>query len=656
MDFFQAQDTARGRTRLLVVLFSAAVAAIIIAIYAVVHLALGPGPGAPIDPLLLTLVAVVTIVLVSAGSGARTMQLRKGGGVVAEMLGGRRVSPGTSDEHERRLVNVVEEMAIASGMSVPAIYVLDGEDGINAFAAGYTLDDAAVAVTRGALHSLNRSELQGVIAHEFSHILNGDMRLNIRLIGLLYGILLLAIVGRGLLRGGAMRGGRRGRGGGGAQAAAIGIGLIVVGYIGVFFGRLIQAAVSRQREYLADASAVQFTRDADGLAGALKKIGGLSAGSRIVDHHAAEASHLFFANGMARPFATLFATHPPLADRIHRLDPSFEGKPARRRRAPTAGAAGTAFATPPLEPVRVSGERAATSSIAAPAGAAAAVPPGITAPGLIGSIGTPGPEHIAYAHQLIDSLPRAVIDAAHDATGAQALLCALLLPDPAAVADAARAAVVELGGEDMARHALELAAEVKRAGEAARLPLLDLLMPALRELPGERRTAVQRAAERLMRADGRIDMFELALYHVLGRQLAQDRNMAAARGGERSIAALRHEAQLVLSAVAWSGARDATAARAAFAEGAANLGDVGRVLNLAERGQIRIAAVDDALERLRGAAAGVRRRVVEACTHVVAHDGHVQLRETEILRAVSEALDCPMPPPPITRPAAGAPA
>ncbi|HSJ06056.1 MAG TPA: M48 family metallopeptidase, partial [Longimicrobiales bacterium] len=316
MDFFQAQDTARSRTRTLVVLFVAAVVAIIAAVYTVVHMVLGPGPGAGIDLPLLLLVATLTTGLVAAGSTARTLQLRQGGGRVAELLGGRRVRPDSTDEAERRLINVVEEMSIAAGTPVPAIYVLDHEAGINAFAAGYTVDDAAVAVTRGTLETLNREELQGVIAHEFSHILNGDMRLNIRLMGLLFGILLLAIVGRGLIHSGARGGrGRRG-GGGGGQVAVLGLALILVGYIGVFFGRLIQAAVSRQREYLADAAAVQYTRNPEGLAGALSKIGNASAGSRLYDHHAQEAGHLLFANGVGSGFISLMATHPPLDERI----------------------------------------------------------------------------------------------------------------------------------------------------------------------------------------------------------------------------------------------------------------------------------------------------------------------------------------------------
>src|SRR5690606_28971990 len=250
---------------------------------------------------------------------------RQGGSVVAGLLGGLPVNPATDDPDERRLVNVVEEMAIASGVPVPAIYVLPGEESINAFAAGYGVHDAAVAVTRGALKHLTRDELQGVIAHEFSHILNGDMRLNIRLIGLLHGLLLLALIGRVLLRSGGRSRGRRKEKGGSVQVALIGLGLVLLGYIGVFFGKLIKAAASRQREYLADAAAVQFTRNPEGIAGALKKIGALGAGSRIVHPRAEELSHLYFASGLRSSFAGLFATHPPLVERIRRIDPSFSG-------------------------------------------------------------------------------------------------------------------------------------------------------------------------------------------------------------------------------------------------------------------------------------------------------------------------------------------
>jgi Zn-dependent protease with chaperone function len=655
MDFFAAQDSARTRSRTLVALFVLAVAAIIAAVYTLVHALVTPGYGQPVDPMTLLAVSGGIILLVTIGSAMRTSQLRRGGAAVAEMLGGRRVLPGSGDELERRLINVVEEMAIASGTPVPAIFVLDNEPGINAFAAGYTLDDAAVAVTRGALETLSRDELQGVVAHEFSHILNGDMRLNIRLIGLLFGILLLAVVGRGLLRGGAMsgRGGRRGRGGGGgAQVAAIGFGLIAVGYIGVFFGRLIQAAVSRQREYLADSAAVQFTRDPTGIAGALRKIGAAATGSRIHDHHAAEASHLFFANGISRPFATLMATHPPLPDRIRRLEAGGPGS-AGEGSAPAAaasrvpGAAGAAS---------FAGAAAGVGSGAASRRPPAAVSSADTGPGAAGAtlmadIGAPRAEHVAYAHRLLASLPAEVLAAAHDAEGAQALLFALLRSGDAAALRIQEHAVHSLGGNEAVQRATQLATLIEPLGAAVRLPLLDILLPALRTLPAEARRQLRSTAEALVKADGRVDMFELAVLHVLGRQLAEGRNAAAAADAVHSLQSVRAELELVLSAVVWSGAHEEAAAQAAFAEAAGTLPQV-RGLTIRPRGDIEVGTIDRALARLRSGIPAIRRRVLDACAHAVAHDGQVRIQEAELLRAVSEALDCPMPPALVAPPAA----
>jgi Zn-dependent protease with chaperone function len=650
MDFFGAQDAARVRSRTLVLLFAAAVVAIIIATYVIVHIALRQGVHGPIDFGLLAIVAFGTGLLVAAGSGFRTMQLRQGGTVVAELLGGRRIRPNTTDPNERRLVNVVEEMAIASGTPVPAIYVMDAEEGINAFAAGYTLNDAAVAVTRGTLETLSRDELQGVIAHEFSHILNGDMRLNIRLIGLLYGILLLAVIGRGLLHAG---GGGRGRRDGGGQIALVGIGLIVIGYLGVVFGRLIQAAVSRQREYLADAAAVQFTRDPDGIAGALKKIGGLATGSRIRDHHAQEAGHMFFANGLSRSFSSLFATHPPLSDRIKRVDPRFDGKypPVERRAAPEPEEPRRPEPrrAPPI-PIPVLGETLGPALGGVGDAAGAAVGGTGAAGGLLGlllieSIGAPRAEHIAFARELLASLPAEVRDAAHDPDGAQHLLCALLLHhDDARVMAAQREAIAAHGGAAAVERVAALAAQVQPLGHAARLPLLDLLLPALHELSPAQRHSVRETVERLIRADERVDMFELALYHVLTRQLREPAEHDAAAGEHvHSFAPLRAEVQATLSAVAWSGADDEADALAAFNAAARTLPETVGRLELVAREAVGITSINRALDRLRGATPALRRRFLEACTYAAAHDGRIHTQEAELLRAVAEAMDCPIP-------------
>jgi Zn-dependent protease with chaperone function len=634
MDFFQAQESARSRSRTLVFLFVAAVVAIIATIYAVVHMTMGPGLAGGIDLGLLAIVAFGTTLLVTAGSAFRTLQLRQGGSKVAEMLGGRRVRPNTTDEAERRLVNVIEEMAIASGTPVPAIYVMDNEQGINAFAAGYTPDDAAIAVTRGTIAHLNRDELQGVIAHEFSHVLNGDMRLNIRLIGLLFGILLLAVVGRVVIYGG---GGGRSRREGGGQAALIGLALIVVGYVGVFFGKLIQAAVSRQREYLADAAAVQFTRNPDGIAGALKKIGG--AGSRLTNPHAQEASHLFFATGLRSSMVGLLATHPPLPDRIRRIDPAFDG---RFPKLPSADAVLLA---------RGGIEGAEHEGIAGFAGAEGQRRGETASSGaaLMASIGAPQPEHVDYASRLLRSVPASVRDAAHDPEGASALLFALLLHDGGPAASAQLNAIRVFGGDGLPPRVQELARLTRPLGPAARLPLLDVLLPALRggELSPDQGRRVYGTAQALVAADGRMDMFELAMLHVLGRQLAAGERgyEAAERGSEvHSLPPLRPQIEAVLTTLAWSGVDDAGAAAGAFAAGAASLPELAGRLTIRARDAVSLEEIDEALGRLRAAAPGVRRRIIAACVHTVAHDDLVDVEEAELLRALAEALDAPMPP------------
>ena len=678
MDFFEAQESARSRSKLLMVLFALAVFAIIITVYAVAHFVIGPGSAAIVDWKLFLGVAAVVGLVVGAGSGVRTMQLRQGGPRVAEMLGGRRVRTDTSDPAERQLMNVVEEMAIASGTPVPAVFVLDGESGINAFAAGYTLDDAAVAVTRGTITNLTRDELQGVIAHEFSHILNGDMRLNIRLIGLLFGILLLAIAGRFLLHSG---GGRRSssKDNGAAQIALIGVALLVVGYLGVFFGRLIQSAVSRQREYLADAAAVQFTRNPEGLAGALKKIGGV-AGSRVTNHHAQEASHLFFASGLKGSMFSLLATHPPLDDRIRRIDPSFDGVyPVRnpdvaadRILAETSpgllagmsnlsGMLETGVVPPssgalnsPL-PGMDHGNFARADALSAIAIAAlgkertGATDQGRSGSEIIATIGAPQREHVDLAARFLEELPQPLYDAAHDPDGAVALLFALLVhPDDRPGVEARQAEVLDIaGGHSLREHVRQLEPDVAALRESFHLPLLDLLLPAVRELSPDQAVATFNTAEALVEADGRLDLFELALLNVLSRQLRAAES--ARTGGSRKVRPirkveeLRSEIAMILSAVAWHGADSYNSALMAFDAARSQLPRELSSISLEKRNSATLREVHASLERLRMASMPVRRLVLKACADAVTHDGKVHVAEAILLRAVAEAVECPIP-------------
>ncbi|MDX1550562.1 MAG: M48 family metallopeptidase, partial [Lysobacter spongiicola] len=321
MNFFEQQAAARRASNRLVLLFALAVVGLVLAVDAAVWFVVGP------DPQALIFAAVATVAVVGLGSLYRMATLGGGGEAVALQLGGTPVPDDPQDLDLKRLRNVVEEVSIASGVPMPALFVLEHDAGINAFAAGYSTSDAVIAVTRGALDRLNRDELQGVVAHEFSHVLNGDMRLNLRLVGVLFGIAMISLIGSKVLRFGAFSGRGRGRGGGaGAPILVAAIAALVIGYIGLFFARMIRAGVSRSRERLADASAVQFTRQTAGLAGALKKIGGLPDGSHLSQRaDAEEVSHMLFGEGLAfnGVFGRWLATHPPLVERIQALEPGF---------------------------------------------------------------------------------------------------------------------------------------------------------------------------------------------------------------------------------------------------------------------------------------------------------------------------------------------
>ena len=429
MDFFEHQDKARKNTKVLVVYLVIAVVCIIASVYlASLLIFYGANvkqqqPGVPPpelvlwDPKLFLYVVLGTLGVVIIGSLYKTAVLAKGGSAVAESLGGRLLNPNTTHPDERKLRNVIEEMAIAAGVPVPKIYVLDEENGINAFAAGHTPGDAAIGVTRGCMTLLNRDELQGVIGHEFSHILNGDMRLNLRLMGIIFGILCLAVIGRVLIY---SRGGRDRN-----PLKRPGLALIVIGAIGVFFGWLIQAALSRQREFLADASAVQFTRNPAGLSGALQKIGG--AGSQVESAHAGEASHMFFGNGLGKPFLGALATHPPLDERIRAIDPGWDGefKTASVKAVETEssrGSAKPAFSRSSLPSIPgLPGAQARDAGFATNAVVMGAVLP---------NLGKPTPLHLRYAEALRNSFSDRVQSAAHEPLAATALIYAMLLsPD-----------------------------------------------------------------------------------------------------------------------------------------------------------------------------------------------------------------------------------
>jgi Zn-dependent protease with chaperone function len=623
MDFFGHQEQAQRSSRRLVWLFAAAVLGIVATLYAIavglLTVADQRTMQGPIHWPLLLAVAAGTLSIVGLASLVKTAQLRSGGAHVAKMLGGRELDADPKDPKERLLRNVVEEMAIASGVPVPTIFVLDREAGINAFAAGWSPTDAAVAVTRGALDAFDRDELQGVIAHEFSHVFHGDMRLNIRLMGVLFGIVCIAALGRIVLH--ATRHSRGDKKGGTAAILLFGLAMVVVGYLGVLFARLIQAAVSRQREYLADASAVQYTRNPRGIGLALARIGGI--GGRLQSARTEEASHMLFADGMKR-FAAGFATHPPIEERIERVLPGFR-KQLLKAKDPVAAVA----ATP----------APAVAGAAGFAGAGRRTTP----EALVQSVGDPGARHVEAARAMLAELPLALRLAAHEPDDAAALALALLLDRD----DAARhrqSALLKEGGGDVA-HAVHVRFdEVRSLPRQHALPLLELAMPALRRLPTQARADLRRRARALALADGRISPAEFGLLKLLERHLLLD-GEAPPRPRNRPTGLVERAADacFVLSVLAHVGAGgDPARAERAFAAGLQALATSGDWRLQPEPPSLhpRFDAAIDALATLSPLG---KRNLLLACAKTAAVDGTIDADEADLLRTLGELWDCPVP-------------
>ena len=663
MDFFEAQERARKRTHRLVLLFVLAVAGTILASYAAAIILVqqmsdrsarrdrhstyyysdGTAPFRYWDPKVFAGVALGTLAVVGFASLFKWSQMRQGGSAVAEMVGGRPVDPKTTNFKERQLLNVVEEMSIASGIPMPAVYVLDEEPGLNAFAAGLTTSDAAVTVTRGTLDKLTRDELQGVIGHEFSHILNGDMRLNVRITAIVFGILVIGLLGRGILqslgRGRVSGGGKKG--GGIAVILAIGLALMIIGYIGYFFGRLIQAAVSRQREFLADASAVQFTRNPGGITGALKKIGGYVLGGNIVDSHGAEIGHFFFAQAFKSNFGGLWATHPPLAERIRAVDPQWDGKlyepeeivDIKHESSAIAGfGGGQRFA--PDETLRRVHE---AQPDLPPPRTFVSVP--FKPVAVVADVGALTEAHFRHAQLLLDSIPTRLREATRDPDMAQVLVYGLLLDGTKDERDRQQSLVEKHAGPEAATALAGLRSALSLLDPLSRLPLLQIALPALRLLKGAALDRFFTTLDELVHADGRVTPFEYALQKMLLSQLALAQTPSQ-RVQFDSFDAVRGEIAVVLSALSHLSAKDSAAA---FAEGAAQIPVIRDQLMLLPPDASGLEQVDAALDKLSASSLPIKQRVLVAAGHVIAADGTVTVEEGELYRAFAATLGCPMP-------------
>ena len=617
MNFFEHQEASRKKTVQLVFLMIIAVFVIIGCVYAAVmavfytqDIKTGGGPVAWFDPSVFSAVALAVLTLVVGGSTVKLIALRRGGDYVAESMGGRPLHPETKDPKEKQLMNVIDEMALASGIAAPTAYVLDQEQGMNAFAAGDNPTNAVVAVTRGCLNQLSRDELQGVVAHEFSHILNGDMRLNLRLIGMISGIMVLASAGRIVLRSTSRN--RKNNG----PILMLGLLLLIIGYAGVFVSRIIQSAVSRQREFLADASAVQFTRNPSGIAGALKKIGGFSKGSIVHAPAAQEASHLFFSSAIA----TLFATHPPLPERIRRIDPGFSGE--------FAAIPETAASFGDETPIAAFSDATHTSQMD---------------PGQVTeSVGTIDPDQVRYGAMLLQAIPAAIRRELSDPMGASSVVLALLFSSDDHEKTLQTEGIRQLFPEERISHILGLDATLKGLDPGLRLPLVDLAMPMLHRMSSQQMETFRQAMKTLAETDGRLNFFEFAIGLIIAVRLERQPRKLGGRYGFKSIEPLMDDAAALISKLALEGHHDPAHAQKAFAAAMGQIpGNRAETLSMSDPS---FSTVEIAISRLAAATPGVKKTILDACAHCVLFDRTVSIEETEMLRAVAYALELPLPP------------
>ncbi|MDO9265318.1 MAG: M48 family metallopeptidase [Desulfosalsimonadaceae bacterium] len=614
MNFFEHQEESRKKTVQLVFLMIIAVFTIIGCVYAAVMAVFYTQDiktAAWFDPSVFSAVALAVLTLVIGGSIVKLIALRRGGDYVAESMGGRPLHPETKDPKEKQLMNVIDEMALASGIAAPTAYVLDQEQGMNAFAAGDNPTNAVVAVTRGCLNQLSRDELQGVVAHEFSHILNGDMRLNLRLIGMISGIMVLASAGRIVLR----STGRSRKNNG--PILMLGLLLLIIGYAGVFVSRIIQSAVSRQREFLADASAVQFTRNPSGIAGALKKIGGFSKGSIVHAPAAQEASHLFFSSAIA----TLFATHPPLPERIRRIDPGFSGE----------------FAAIP-ETVAPFADETPMAAGFSDAPQAMRMDPGQVTE----SVGIINPDQMRYGAMLLQAIPAAIRRELSDPMGASSVVLALLFSSDDHEKKLQTEGIRQLFPEERTSHILGLDATLKGLDPGLRLPLVDLAMPMLHRMSPQQMETFRQAMKTLAETDGRLNFFEFAIGLIIAVRLDGQTKKPGGRYGFKSIEPLMDDAAALISKLALEGHHDPAHAQKAFAAAMGQIpGNRAETLSMSDPS---FSTVEIAISRLAAATPGVKKTILDACAHCVLFDRTVSIEETEMLRAVAYALELPLPP------------
>ena len=636
MNFFESQDTAKRNTGKLIFLFALAVLSLIVITNFLVMAVLSFGgagmtsmaakTGVHFDPMMFLIIGAIVSSIVLFGSLYKISSLSGGGARIAEMMNGRLLVSGSADPAERRVLNIVEEMAIASGTSVPPVYLME-ESGINAFAAGYSPSDAIVAVTRGTIDTLSRDQLQGVIAHEFSHILHGDMRINIRLIGVLHGIMVLGIIGYHLLRGGAYS--RRSKDSGGI--VFVGLALVIVGFVGTFFGNLIKAAVSRQREYLADASAVQFTRNPDGIGQALMQIARNQDRSYIKNPKSAEISHALFEEGQVSALSRLYATHPPLNDRILAILPRWKGDYEESDWDRSVLAA----AEQKEKPFEQSRREKATAILTGATGV-------LLADAVINQVGNPDGKHLDYADALVRKIPQLFLDAAREPSGARAIIYFLVLSKDESVRGRQLEVLQSSADIGVFDELQKLYQSVSEIAAQQRLPLVTIALSSMRQLSKNQYQLFRGNFKTLVEIDKKMSLLEWSLQKIVMHSLdAVFGKDEAPYFRKKNLKSCKKSVSVLLSILTHSTVQDGMLNEETFTAGADELK---MSLQLIAVSKIDFDTLNNALDDLADLKPLQKAALLKACVRCITADGKIQAIETELLRAIAATIDCPVPP------------
>jgi Zn-dependent protease with chaperone function len=621
MNFFEYQEQARKNTRWLIFLFILAVISLIALTDILVvffYYALSSEYNSDATPLPFDFhiyIAITISVIVLLASLYRMTEMDGGGPRVAEELGGRLIPSSTKDPKERQLLNVVEEMAIASGIPVPQVYVLE-DITINAFAAGFDTHDAVIGVTRGTIDLLNRDELQGVIAHEFSHIFNGDMRLNIRLISILYGILFIGLIGEKIVN-------YSGHSKDGAKAMIFGVGLIVIGYSGLFFGNMIKATVSRQREFLADASSVQFTRNPDGIGGALKKIGGWTLGSRLGAINAAEYSHCYIAEGVSMLATGFFRTHPKLEDRIRRIEPRWDGRYPEVKRVVKKSDKEKETSKPFKTTFFKEPENLITMAVMVEA---------------ISATGAPTSEHVEYAKKLIADIPEKLLLASREPLTAYALILGLFMDKGLLKNIPEQDRLLKGIDREVCKQLRLLVSQLLTLDIKYRLPLIELAIPSLKSLSKNQLEQFEQHMLLIINHDKRVEFWEWALHWIITQSLNKP-DIAKARYDNFNL--IENETAILLSATVYTANSSDELGQQAYITATTELGIS---IEKIEKNKINSTELLRSIAKVRELKPLIKPRFLKALSLAAEHDGVIEPEEIEFIRAIAEGIDCPMPP------------